>query len=82
MKQEEENGVKKRVPLSLEELLAKKKAEEAALSKVCVEHWLSFSGVGFRNKRILLFRYIVRFISTLCSVLNPTTLLERLFALI
>ena len=36
LKEEEEEGElpKKRVPLSLEELLAKKKAEEEALSKV------------------------------------------------
>ena len=34
MKKEEE---KKRVPLSLEELIAKKKAEEEAESKVCLQ---------------------------------------------
>jgi hypothetical protein len=36
VKKEEDNSeeVKKRVPLSLEEILAKKKAEEEALSKV------------------------------------------------
>ena len=32
----EEEETKKKVPLSLEELLAKKKAEEEALAKVCV----------------------------------------------
>ena len=40
IKEEEDDRNKKKVPLSLEELLAKKKAEEDALSKVtdCSQH--------------------------------------------
>ena len=41
----EEEETKKKVPLSLEELLAKKKAEEAALSKVGVKCFVVFFSV-------------------------------------
>jgi hypothetical protein len=45
VKKEDENveEVKKKVPLSLEEILAKKKAEEEALSKVfyIISYWFS-----------------------------------------
>ena len=45
-KEEKEPEKEKRVPLSLEELLAKKKAEEEAQSKVCKEYTFNQYVVG------------------------------------
>lgn len=62
---EEEEKVQKKVPLSLEELLAKKKAEEEALSKVSIAT-VAMSELNLYDKNVMFLHHIHSGLSFIC----------------